>query len=175
MRRLRSDRRDEAGAILLFALIFLTVVAFMVNALLGQGFGGFAATSAHGKVPSTQYTADAAVQEAMSSLAYTTNWLKWPRPGSAPCPLSGTCTLPCPVSPGNANPVTMNGLTMLASCTYPSLLTHQVEITACPSSQGPVVDCPTPLLRAYVTLSQFGPNPVYVTINDWSALYESNS
>ena len=154
--------------ILLFALIFLTVVAFTIATLVSQAYGSFASTVALRQVQAVQYSADAAVQEAMSSLAYTTNWVNWPQVTSPPT------TVSCPISPGNTNPVIINGLTVYAYCTYLGSLSHNVEITACQSAVVSA-DCTNSLLRAYVTVSQAGPNPVYVQINDWSVLYQGNS
>jgi len=187
-------RRSEDGAVLLLALAFITAISVMITALLYAGFNAYASTHGLTGVLATQYTADAAVQEAINALPYTGNtaqefgWF-----GNTGTPLTSTC----PTAPGdlggngnpNQNSVTLNNVTVYAYCTFisDSFLVRNIEITACTTSLPtiPVFNtfpvpattpapngCPQPLLRTYVTLSQQAPiDPVTVTVDDWSVLY----
>jgi hypothetical protein len=174
MTRSHRLQRDEDGAILLLALAFLTAVAVMVTALIGQGDGAFRATIAFRQALGTQYAADAAVQEAMTALAQPANWLSYVNVQALLTPT------PCPnVSGQTTNPANLNTVRVSTFCTfvfdqYPGLqLAPRIyEINACLGVT--VVPCATPLLRANVTISRLGyPVQATLTLNDWSVLYGS--
>jgi hypothetical protein len=169
-------KRDEDGAVLLLALAFLTAVLVMVTALIFRGDSSFRTTIALNQGLQTQYAADAVVQEAMTSQAASENW-KAPLPIATPPE-----TRDCPVSQnaGTSNPVTLNGVTVWAECTYLSdaYLIRTVEITACQvanSLPDRYFHCPAPVLRAHVTISQSPTSQRVVTIDDWSVLYGSSN
>lgn len=86
MRR-RSHPGGDRGALLIFALIIITVVALVTGALLLQGATNFAATGQLRRAAGTAYAADAAAKQAISDLQY----------GSG----DGTASPPVPAGPDN--------------------------------------------------------------------------
>jgi len=174
MKIARDVKHGEEGQILILALLFLTVVAVMVTALLGQADGSFGATAALRKTVGVQYAADGAMQDAMTALA---------QPGNLSFITStSSCTSACPatacpnLASSTSNPLAMNNASISTNCTYIPSSAHlpgvrgvpvTYEIDACVTG----ASCASPLLRAQVTISHFSPpQPALVTMNYWSTL-----
>ncbi|BBH16119.1 hypothetical protein Back2_04060 [Nocardioides baekrokdamisoli] len=69
----RTARHGDDGAMLLVALILITVIAIVTVALLNMGNGRFAATIGLRAVASTEYAADAAAKIAISDIELGTS------------------------------------------------------------------------------------------------------
>lgn len=68
IRARQFSRRDDRGALLIIALLIITVVAVVTGVVLTRGDGSFRATIALRDVARTSYTADAAAQTAINAL-----------------------------------------------------------------------------------------------------------
>lgn len=64
----QGRRKDDEGAILVFAIIIVTAIALITGALLGRGWGNFAATSTLRDVAGQAYASDAAAKVAVTDL-----------------------------------------------------------------------------------------------------------
>lgn len=96
----RSPVRNEAGAVLILALVFVLIVSVSVLALLSLGGGSLLSTGNLRTLRSTEYAADGAVDAAMQATRYSYNAYT----------TSGNCL------PNGAPTVTISGTTVMVNC-----------------------------------------------------------
>jgi len=178
-----ASGREENGQVLLMALVFLTAIAIIMAALLGFAFTSFAAAPALRSATQSQYSADAAVEQAIANLRTPANDnafqpftpAQFYNQTSGGCPGVGTAS---------------NGMVTIGSVTYrddcealPPGGLGQVEvvIVACPdptpASPPPVGCANTVALRATVWFTQqlAAGQPSIATIVSWSDQQGSGS
>lgn len=96
----RSLVRNEGGAVLILALVFVLIVSVSVLALLSLGGGSLLSTGNLRILRSTEYAADGAVDAAMQATRYSYNAYT----------TSGNCL------PNGARTVTIAGVTVMVNC-----------------------------------------------------------
>lgn len=102
---LRFRRRDEKGAALLIALIFVTVFGVVIAALLGFNETDFRLTVATRDQRQIVYDADASIESAINYYRYNRGVTNSPCPPPAPgANTSRTVTVTCNIDYANATP-----------------------------------------------------------------------
>ncbi len=170
-RSMHSDtRRDEAGAVLVLALLFLAVVGAIVGSLATWAMNDLNNTSKFTSARTLQYAANGATQVGIQNIRYTPLLATtWPGPGS--CWAGGT-------------PVQINNQSMDVWCrtayTPTSANTRVVTLDTCLHGGTAAACIANPLLEAVVTFDDYptGSSPpntaacvVYcgtsMTVNSW--------
>jgi hypothetical protein len=174
----RDVRRDESGAVLILALIFLLVVGMVVGSLASWATNDLNNTAKFTSARTVQYSVSGATENAIQNMRYT--------------PLFSTQLNTTAASPsycwGTSAPsaVTIDNLNVAVWCstvwTPTSAATRVVTFSACPvtSSETAASCAAAPTLQAVVTFGDYPPGysapyggecQVYcgtsMTINDW--------
>lgn len=173
----KNGARDEAGAVLILALIFLVTVGGVIGVLADWATNDLNNTTAFVSTRSLQYEASNATELAIQSIRYTP-LLATTQNASPPAPCwSGT-------SSDVSTPEGTTNDTMAAWCstvwTPSSASTRVVTISTCVSSESAATCAANPYLRAVVVFDDYppgvsAPNPnacaVYcgtgMTVNSW--------
>jgi hypothetical protein len=153
----RNRSSDEGGAVLILALVFVVVIAFMLVALVDlTGNDLLNSVNLHNQ-RSVEYAADGSVDAAIEIVRYNAG--------------EGGLGEPCPLS-SFTGPNNLNGVDVSVNCvplqpTQPG--TRMVQFNACPGS---VSSCGSGLLQAVVTYTDFdtsnAPSVGYsASINSW--------
>ena len=136
----RDRSNDETGAVLILALVFVVIIAFMLVALVDLTGNDLLNTLNLHKERSVEYAADGSVDSAIEVVRYQAG--------------EGGLQEPCPVTSfTGAN--SLNGIDVSVNCVaIPPLQpgTRQVQFTACPGSAS---SCGSGLLQAVVTYTDF--------------------
>ncbi len=143
----RKASRDEAGAVLILALVFVVIIAFMLVALVDLTGNDLLNTLNLRNQRSVEYAADGSVDAAIEMVRFQ--------------PAEGGLHQSCPVT-SFTGPNSLNGIAIWVYCaplqpTQPG--TRLVQFTACPTSAS--CTSGTGLLQAVVTYDDFNPNNNY--------------
>jgi hypothetical protein len=161
VKTLQRPQRDERGAILIVAMVFITVVFLMLNALMEQGATNLRSTSNLQQVLDMQYAADGAVQQAIAELTNTAVVV----PNACPLPGGASGCWPLPVTnPPTETPCALLGTPALlaaSNITWPLMMDAPPQNPNALDPLGMVADCTD--LGATVTSPLAGVHYVEIT------------
>ncbi len=151
--RLGRTERDEAGAVLVLALLFLGSVGLVVGALASWTTNDLNNTAHFASARSLQFAASSATETAIQNIRYTPLLLTTQTlNASPPSACWGT-------SPSTPSTVTSNGSTMAVWCstvwTPTSANTRVVTFSTCVSTMSASACALTPYLQAVVTFDDY--------------------
>jgi hypothetical protein len=162
--RIEPETRDESGAVLILALIFLVAVSLIVTALLTFVGTSLSATTAFNSERNLEYAATSTVNLAIQQTRYTFNASL----------LEASPPQPCWGSNGALSNLALNGFTINVWCSMTwspfSGATRTVTYSACPAQvPGATTQPPdwandattcalSPLLQAQETFDDYAPN-----------------
>jgi hypothetical protein len=151
--KFRYATRDEAGSILVVALIFLSAVSIIVASLMGSAGNDLKNTVNFENDRSTLYAAAGATQVAIWYARYSATVVG----PSVACP--GTNV------EGSIGTITVSGQAMAVWCTTtapsPALLppnnfvTRIVKVSACPATESGSTGCSSPLVKAVLYIDDY--------------------
>jgi Tfp pilus assembly protein PilX len=181
MRQFRTG--DDAGAVLIMALVFMTAISFVMLGILSFTSTSFRSSSQLKQLRVARYTADGAAETLLQTVRANTTFAASGNP-------AGDCgATPATLSQGAASITVTAYCTKLTSPIHPVLNQREVLITAAcisPASlcggmrtQNVNGSSRAVLLRAHVTIQDFtissgqivlAPGAA-VAINDWNVVY----
>jgi hypothetical protein len=140
---------EDAGSVLILALVFLVVASLVVTALVGWVGNDLQNSTSFGSARSLEYASGGAVQLEIEIIRYSYR-------SATASPV--TCT------PGGAASVTLDGEAIAVYCSVvlnaASASTRVVTFDACPSNESPNACTANPFLQAIVTFDDYGSSDV---------------
>jgi hypothetical protein len=153
--------RDESGAVLILALVYIFAISLVVSALAGWAMNDLNNTTAFKKASALHYALTSAVNVGIESIRYTPNPSTTPAQGVATAPL--TCW--APTSPSTLSDLTVNGYDVAVWCSTVEELsestapgaTRMVTVYACLNVTGITGSAcaAKPLLTAVVAIDDY--------------------
>jgi Tfp pilus assembly protein PilX len=158
-------RRDERGASLVLAIVFMVVIGAVSGAVLSMLTSGLSSRVALDRARDREYAADGAIQAAVAQIRAIPASQSYAGPG-----------LPCPTIPNH----TLNGVTIHTDCVAAPAVTAQlyrqfnVIFTTCAGTTGP---CPTAkvIIRAQVNFQAIGSGASLQIQRTWVQAWSVNA
>lgn len=155
--RHREFRADEAGAILVLALVYIIVISAIVAALSTWALNDLNNTTQFSSARNTDYSANSATDLAINSIR--TNPISWSLEDPSPPNPPNTLPTNCWGAQNTTSSLTTDGVAMSAWCsTFQNLAspdTRVVTISTCKSSESATACGKDPLLQAVVTFDDY--------------------
>ena len=150
-------RRDEAGAVLVLALLFVLVVSIVVGSIASWATNDLGNTTKFTNARTVQYSVSSTVNTAIGNIRYTPLFATQLQ--TTPPNPPNYCWIP---SSGSTSTLQINGVTTTVWCSTVynagSSNTRVVTFSACTTANEPAASCAAnPTLQAVVTFDDYPP------------------